>query len=184
MTHRSFHLRTAAAVLAASAAFGFAGALSAQSTAIKIAVVDLERVVALSDSGKALQGKLEAFQKNVLAEADAVKQSMEDLRQRIAQGANSLSEDKLAEMQKQYEDKGISLRRLRDDKQREGQKMQSEGLREIEGQLEPIFKQIQLEQGYDLILNYVPGVVVMANERIDITDAVVARINGAQGAGS
>lgn len=164
-------------------ALAMAGVATAQTTSIKIAVVDLERVVALSDSGKALQSKLESFQQGVKAEADAMKASMDDLRNRITQGVNTLSEEKLAEMQKGFEDKTISLRRLGDDKQREGQKMQNEGLLEIQGQLEPIFKKIQEEQGYDLILNYVPGVVVMANERVDITDSVVTRMNGEQGAG-
>jgi Skp family chaperone for outer membrane proteins len=160
-----------------------AGVATAQTTSIKIAVVDLERVVALSESGKALQSKLEAFQQGVKAEADAMKASMDELRGRITQGVNTLSEEKLSDMQKEFEDKTISLRRLGDDKQREGQKIQAEGLRAIEGVLEPIFKKIQEEQGYDLILNYVPGVVVMANERVDITESVVARMNGTQGAG-
>ncbi len=164
--------------LLALVALATTGAATAQTTSIKIAVVDLEKVVALSESGKALQAKLEAFQQGVQAEADAMKASMDDLRNRITQGANTLSEEKLTEMQKEFEDKTIGLRRLGDDKQREGQKMQNEGLLEIQGQLEPIFEKIQEEQGYDLILNYVPGVVVMANERVDITESVVARMNG------
>jgi len=53
----------------------------------------------------------------------------------------------------------------------------------IEKQLEPIFKKIQEENGYDLILNNVPGVVVMANENVDITQLVVDRMNAEAGAG-
>ena len=149
----------------------------AQETSLKIAVVDLEVVVAGSEAGKALQVKLEQFQNQVQDEGKALNDQGRDIQRRIAEGANSLTEDKLAELQKQLEDATIALRRFRDDKQREGQKMQTDGLKEIEAKLEPIFKKIQEEEGYDLILNNIPGVVVMANENVDITGKVIERLN-------
>ncbi len=71
------------------------------------------------------------------------------------------------------------MRRFRDDKQREGQKMQEESLREIERMLEPVFEQARQEMGLDLILNNVPGVVLMAGERVDITAMMIERFNAA-----
>lgn len=145
--------------------------------AVNIAVVDLDFVVAQSPAGKALGQKLEAFQKQAQSEAEAKQKAAVDLRKRMAEGVNSLSEEKLAELQKQYEDIMIDIRRFRDDKQREGQKMQDEGLKEIEKQLEPVFEKVRDENGYDLILNRVPGVVVMAGERVDITKKVIEALN-------
>lgn len=156
---------------------GLTAAASAQDGPIKIAVVDLDRVIAQSKAGKELQGKLEKFQTDIKAQGEAMNEEARQLRQRMTDGVNSLSEDKLAELQKQYEDKQIAMRRFRDDKQREGQKMQEEGLREIEKQLQPVFQKVRDEGGYDLIFNYVPGVVVMASERIDITQKVVDTLN-------
>jgi Skp family chaperone for outer membrane proteins len=152
----------------------------AQDGAIKIAVVDLEVIVAQSPAGKELEGRLDKFQQQVQAEIDAMNTKAKDIRQRLADGVNSLSEDKLAELQKQFEDEQIKMKRLRDDRTREGQKMQTEGLRDIEKQLEPIFKVVRDEGGYDLILNRVPGVVVMAGERVDITQKVIERLNAAK----
>ncbi len=149
----------------------------AQEATIKIAVVDLERVFVLSESGKQLQQELEKFQQEVQAEIDRMKAKADEIRKRAAEGGQSLTDDKLAELQKQYEDEAIAIRRFRDDKQREGEKMKNEGLRKVELQLEPVFKQIRDERGYDLILNNVPGIVVMANEKVDITDEVVERLN-------
>ncbi len=146
---------------------------------IKIAVVDLDVVVAQSPAGKELNARLEKFQQQVQAEIDTMTNRAKELRQRLAEGVNSLSEDKLAELQKQFEDEGIKMKRLKDDKTREGQKMQNEGLREIEKQLEPIFKQVRDEGGYDIILNRVPGMVVMASERVDITQKVIDRLSAA-----
>ncbi|MEM7353644.1 MAG: OmpH family outer membrane protein [Acidobacteriota bacterium] len=154
----------------------------AQEKPIKIVVVDLERVVGQSAAGQALQGRLAKFQQDVKSEGEQKAEDARVIRQRIADGVNSLSEDKLAELQKQYEDATIAIRRFQDDKQREGQKMQSEGLREIERQLQPVFEQIRDEGGYDLILNNVAGVVVMANERVDITPMVIERLNASAAA--
>jgi outer membrane protein len=156
------------------------GIASAQEAPIKIAVVDLELVVAQSPAGKALNAQLEKFQQQVQAEIESMGTKAKDIRQRVADGVNSLSEEKLAELQKQYEDEMIKIKRMRDDKTREGQKMQSEGLREIEKQLEPVFEKVRDEGGYDLILNRVPGVVVMAGQRVDITQKVIERLNSSK----
>ena len=145
--------------------------------AINIAVVDLEVVVASSQAGKDLATKLKGLQESAGAQVDSMQKEAVELRQRIAEGANSLSDDKLADMQKEYEDKMIAIRRYTDDKQREGQKMQQEGLAAIEKQLEPVFEKVRDEGNYDLIPNRVPGVVVMAGESIDITKKVIDVLN-------
>ncbi len=173
-----------AGALVLVSAFQVAPTASAQEKPIKIVVVDLERVVALSAAGKELQGQLAKFQEDVKAEGEGKAAAARDIRQRISDGANSLSEEKLTQLQKDYEDATIAIRRFQDDKQREGQKLQAEGLREIEKQLQPIFEAIRTEGGYDLIINNVPGVVVMANERVDITQEVINRLDSAATAGS
>ena len=146
-------------------------------TVSKIAVVDLDIAVAKSRSGKALQLRLENFQNQVKAEGETMTEQARALRQRIADGANSLSQDKLAEMQKQYEDKMINIRRFQDDKQREGQKMQQDGLMEIEKEMEPVFQKLVSQHGVDLVFGKVPGVVIYSNESVDFTDALVDLLN-------
>lgn len=169
------------APIAALAAIG-AGTSAGQEQPIKIAVVNLEYIVAQAPAGKDLQAKLGKFQEEIKAEAESKNAKAREIRQRIAEGANSLSEAKLAELQQEFEDAQIAIRRFQDDKQREGRKMQEEGLKDIEKQLEPVFKQVRDEGGYDLILNNVPGVVVMIGERIDITQKVIDQL--AAGGGS
>jgi outer membrane protein len=166
------------AVLALLAgAFLTAGLAGAQEAPIRIAVVNLDYIVAQSSAGKALQKKLQDFESEVRAEVEQQTASARDLRQRMIDGANTLAEDKLAEMQQQLEDASIQIRRYRDTKEREGQKMQQEGLQEIEKQLEPVFEKVREEGKYDLILNNVPGVVVMAGPRADITQKVLDTMN-------
>jgi Skp family chaperone for outer membrane proteins len=169
--------RTIRIALFALLAVGALQGLSAQTTEVKVAVVDLELVVAQSVKGKELQAKLEQFQGLVEAEGKNMVAKVNELRQRITDGANALSEDRLSELQKELEDATIAVRRFQDDKTREGEKIQTEGLRRIEAALGPIFEQVQQELGYDLILNQVPGVVLFASEALDITPILVERFN-------
>ena len=174
-------VRSAAIILLLS--FALTPAM-AQDAAVKIAVVDVEVLVAESPQGKALQERLAQFQSQTSAEMQRMQNDAQAIQQRITDGANSLSPDRIAELNKELEDATIALRRYRDDKQREGQKMQEDGLLGIEEVLQPIFAEVRDEMGFDLILNRVPGVVLMISERVDITPLMVQRLNAAMGGGS
>jgi len=141
--------------------------------AAKIAVVDLERVVAFSPQGKALQEKLQNFQEKAKNEIDQMTAKAKDIQKRMQEGGASLSQEKLAELQRKLEDETINIRRFSDEKQREGQKLQQSGLKDIEAQLQPVMTRIQNQYGFDLILNNTPGIVVMASEKVDITQLVI-----------
>ena len=153
--------------------------VGAQEAPLKIAVVDVEIVVAESPQGKALQVRLEQFQNQVQAEMQRLQNDAQAIQQRITDGANSLSEDRLSELNKELEDATIAMRRYRDDKQREGNKILEEGLVGIEQVLQPVFAQVRDEMGFDLILNRVPGVVLMISERVDVTALMIQRLNEA-----
>jgi Skp family chaperone for outer membrane proteins len=159
-----------------------AGAAMAQEAAIRIAVVDLDRLVGQSVAGRQLQNRLAEFEQQVQTQGQALAEKARSTRQLMADGANSLSEDRLTELQKQLEDETIAVRRFTDDKQREGQKMQQEGLREIEQKLQPVLERIQGEQSYDLILNKALGFVVMASDRVDITERMIELFDAAEAA--
>ncbi len=159
--------------------------MAANSTALahdglKIGIVDLDRIVANSPAGKALQARLERFQQSARSEIEQKTEIAREIRQRLAEGVNTLSDEQLQELQKAYEDAQIDIRRLRDDKQREGQKMQAEVLQEIERALEPIFETVRDTGGYDLILNHAPGIVVMAGPKADITQQIIETMNAGQ----
>jgi len=154
----------------------------AQEAPLKIAVVDVEIVVAESPQGKALQARLEQFQTEVQGELQRMQNDAQAIQQRITDGANSLSEDRLSELNKELEDATIAIRRYRDDKQRQGTKIQEEGLVGIEQVLQPVFAQVRDEMGFDLILNRVPGVVLMISERVDVTPLMIQRLNEATAA--
>lgn len=177
--------RTPSLLLAAALCGCLAGLApaAAQQPQVKVAVVNVERIVGVSEAGKQLQQRLEAFQEQVRAELAQETDAARAIQQELVTKGNALSDEARSELEKRYEDKLIAIRRLRDDKQREGQKMQEEALKKIEQRLEPIFVEVRDEMDLDLILALTPGVVLMFNERIDLTDVIIERFNAAQTAG-
>ena len=101
---------------------------------------------------------------------------IEAISARLVDSGSTLPEAEVADLRRQAQQKSEALNRYQLEKNSEAQRMQAEGLKQIETQLEPIVQAIADEQGFDLILNAVPGVVVMASDRVDITEQVIARL--------
>jgi len=156
-------------------------ALAQDDRPFTIAVVDLDAVVANSPAGRQLARDLEAFQDSVQAEVERRRAEAQSIQRQVTEGANSMTPERQAELRQSFEQIMTEVRRYTDDQQREGQKRQQEGLKKIEQQLEPVFEQLQADLGYDVILNRVPGVVVMAGERADITAEVIRRLEASSG---
>lgn len=146
----------------------------AQDGAVRIAVVDIERVVSESTVGLELQRKLDTFSQSAEQELKQRASELQDLQTRVNNEADPAERARLA---KQYEDGRIGFQRLQDDKQREGQKVQRDGLAEIEKALAPVFRQIQDEQGWDLILARTPGLTLVVSQRVDLTAEILERFN-------
>ena len=94
----------------------------------------------------------------------------------IEKGTGSLPEDTMASLRRQYEDATIQMRRYQEEKQREAQQIRTDGLNEIEKQLQPVLESLQAEGGYDLILSDRTGVVLWAGDRVDITLVVLEKL--------
>lgn len=174
-------MQFAGIALVVLAAMSSGEALAQDDRPFTIAVVDLDAVVANSPAGRALEQDIEAFQRSVQAEVDRRRDEARSLQQEVNEGAGSMTPARQTELRQRFEQIMTDVRRYTDDQQREGQRRQNEGLRAIEQQLEPVFEQLQADMGYDVILNRVPGVVVMAAERADITDEVIRRLEASSG---
>ncbi len=152
--------------------------LSAQETTVKIAVVDLDRVFANSEAGKTLQSKLDKLSGEAQAEMKKMAEAAQAIRKEATEQGAALSQERLEELQKKFEDQTLAIRRYQDDKQREAEKLQTDGFKKIEEQVQPIMEKIRNERNLDLILNNVAGLVVNVSPKIDITEDVIRLLGG------
>jgi outer membrane protein len=155
----------------------------AQSASVKVAVIDVERILTESSRGKAALDEIESLRKQKQSEGEGLQKEIVDLRQRLDEGRLSLSEDKINDLQKQLEDKSIALKRFQDDANRELSKKRDQVLKTVEDSVFPVINQIGKEQGYTLIFNKFSSGLVYADDAVDITDDVIERYNQGQGSG-
>ncbi len=164
---------------AAVAALVMAAAIPAAAQA-KVAVIDVQRVVAESDPGKEAIQKLKAISDAKVLEGQTLQQEMAALQEQFNKQRYTVSEQRLAEMTKELEDKNIAIRRFEDDAKRELEEARRRELGGLEGRILPIINQIGVEEGITVIFNKFQSGLVYADEAVDITDDVILRFNTAQ----
>ncbi len=150
----------------------------------KLGVIDVERILRDSTRGKEVLEDLQGFSEAKKGELLAEQASLEELQKRYADSRLTLAEDKLADMQKELEDKTIALRRMQDDAERELQKRQQQEFGKIESEVLPIINAVGKELGYTLIFNKFQSGLVFADDGVDLTDMVIERYNGGGGSPS
>ena len=166
------------AVTAATLVAAFAP-VAAEAQGVKVAVIDVRRLVPDSVAGKEALARLRKLQEERVAEAKVKQDEIEQLRKRLNEGRLSLADDKITEMEKQLEDKVTSFRRFQEDAEKELNKSQETAFAEIERRVAPIIEQAGKEGGYTLMFNKYQSGLVYADEASDITNALIQRFDAA-----
>jgi outer membrane protein len=156
-----------------------AAAPAAAQAPMKIAVIDSDRIVAESARGKAALERLKTLQDQKVAEGRRLQQEIADLRKRLDEGRLSLAPDKLQELTKQIQDRGIALERFQTDAARELEQERETVLAAIERDVLVVIDAIGKEQGYTFIFNKYRSGLVFAAEATDITNLVIQRFDAA-----
>lgn len=176
---RTWSHRLPIAVLAAALALGVAAPLAAQ--AQKIAIIDTERVITASTTGKQALESLTTLRQQKEREGEALQKELVDLQTRLQEGRLSLSDDKIAELQRQAEDKALAMRRFQDDANRELTKRRDEVLAAVDEKVMPVINRYGQANGYDLIFRKFESGLIYAADAIDITDEVIAALDAGGG---
>lgn len=145
----------------------------------RLAVIDVQKVLATSNAGKVSYERLKKFQEERVAKAQKMDEEIRNLENDINQKKLSLSEDKLAEMTKQISDKKINMQRFAQDADREVGEARDKELQGLEAKIKPVIDQIGKEMGLAAIFNKFESGLVYASEAIDVTDMVIKRFNDA-----
>lgn len=151
----------------------------AQNAPMRVAVIDVQKVLATSTLGKQAYEKLKKMQDDRVARAQKMDEEAKALENEINTKKLSLSEGKLNEMQKNLSDKKIAMQRYAQDADREVSEARDRELAALEGRIKPVIDQIGKEMGLAAIFNKFESGLVYASDAIDITDTVVKRFDAA-----
>jgi outer membrane protein len=166
-------------VLAGAAALPAAAAETAPAPVVpKVAVIDVQRLVAESAAGKEAQNRVKKVVDSKQVESEKLQKELQGMQQKLSDQGPSMSDEKRDQLNKEYQEKGIAYKRFQDDAQREVQEAQQKELNELERRVMPVINQVGKEKGYTLIFNkYAPGMLVYADDQVDITEEVLHRFN-------
>jgi outer membrane protein len=149
----------------------------AQNAPMRVAVIDVQKVLATSTLGKQAYEKLKKMQDDRVARAQKMDEEAKALENEINTKKLSLSQEKLDEMQKNLSDKKISMQRYAQDADREVSEARDRELAALEGRIKPVIDQIGKEMGLAAIFNKFESGLVYASDAIDITDTVIKRFD-------
>ena len=163
---------TTAAVLAGGAALlGPAGAQAPPP--VKIAFVDVQRVLARSAAGVSAREQLEREKASMQKQVDTQRVDAEKLRDELEKKGQLLSADARREKQETLERKVRDVRRLVDDLQKELQKKEQEILAKVLNDISGVVQKIGKDKGYTMIVERRGASVVWGAPEADVTDEVV-----------
>ena len=163
-------------------AVSLAAVVSAQSApgaapTVRVAVIDVERLVRDSALGKEAFNRVKKVNDEKKGEADRLQKELRDLEQKLANQGQSLTDDKREELQKQYQEKAIDFKTFQEKASRELDQAQKKELADLERRVFPIISQLGKERGFTLIFNKFQSGLVFADDAADITEDVLKRFN-------
>lgn len=162
----------AAALAAMLAIAGPAGA-----EGIKVAVIDVNRILNESEAGKAAKKRMEDRYEELKKKIDGKQEEAKKLKEEIDKQKILLGKDKLKEKEDALNAKVTELRQMTQDAEKEMQTRQGEQTREILKVIETQLDKVVAQEKFDLVLDKTQGAVVHANPAIDITAKVQELVN-------
>jgi len=176
-------------IFAILAIVGIIASAPATAAEVKIGIINMQRALNDTDEGKIalekLRGKLESENKLLKGKQEELKKIEDELNQQ----GYMLSEATRAEKQEKYKRATRDFEKYRDEKSKEFVGLQKEATEKILRKLADILKDYAKAEGYTVIFESspqtqgMPGSVIWADGRMDITDKLIELYNKSAKAG-
>lgn len=143
---------------------------------LKIAVIDVNRILNESEAGKAARKKMEARYEELKKNIEKVNEEARTMKEELDKQKILLGKEKVKEREEALAAKVGELRQLTQQGEKEMQSRQGELTREILKMVEGKIDKVVEEEKIDLLLDRSSG-VVHATASLDITEKVLTRVN-------
>ncbi|MFQ6083288.1 MAG: OmpH family outer membrane protein [Candidatus Aminicenantia bacterium] len=150
--------------------------LLAQET-LKIGVVDAQKILETSNSGKQAIAKITARNKKIQDELAKRDKEISDLENKLTTQRLTLSSEAQEKLMLDLEKKRTDRKRFWEDSMREIQNLRTSLFKKIQDEVVPIIIQLGKEKGYTLIIDLFQSGAIYWDNSIDITDEVIKRYN-------
>ena len=153
----------------------FAG--TAWAEGLKVAVVDVNRILNESEAGKAAKKKIEGRYEELKKKVDEKQEEAKKLKDEIDKQKIILGKEKLKEKEDALKTKIAELQQLTQEAEREMQTKQGELTQEVLKSIKAQLDKLIAQEKYDLVLDQTQGGVLHFNPALDITSKVQELVN-------
>ena len=144
---------------------------------LKVAIVDMNRVVMESALGKASQARFEQFYQSKLNELQQEGQALERERTTLENQRSVLSEQAFTERRNDLQQRVLAFQQRQESAEREVNRLRQEETQRFIQQVIPIIQEIGRNQDYTLILDRNDDGLLFFDSSIDLTDQVLQALD-------
>ena len=163
-------------VIGALSFFFLTGASSA-ADAVKIGIVDFQKILEVSNSGKTAQAEINKQGKQMEADLKDRGGEIEELEKKLERESPVMSKDIREEKQRDMRIKIGDFKALQQKYMEDFKALENRIINRIQKEVVELVQEIGKKEGYTLIVEKRTGGVVFAPLSIDITDAVILAYN-------
>ncbi len=146
-------------------------------TGARYAFVNIQRIAAESEQGKALSLRVQALNNQKVTELDAKNKALQASQQKLDSGASVLSDAARAQLAKDIDRQQTEIQRFTDDAQKEVQDMQNELQAEFQQKLGPVIQLIAQEKKLEILFSALDAGIIWADAGLDLTTEVIRRFD-------
>jgi outer membrane protein len=145
----------------------------------KYAFVNIQRIAAESQQGKALSARVQQLNQQKLTELNQKNQALQTAQQKLDTGASVLSESARGQLAKDIDRQQTEIQRFTDDAQKEVEEMQNELQAEFQQKLGPVIQQVAQEKKLEILFSALDAGIIWADAGLDLTSEVIRRFDAA-----
>ncbi|NVK18123.1 MAG: OmpH family outer membrane protein [Methylocystaceae bacterium] len=164
-----------ACAITLSLIFSFSSTAKAQEVPLNVAVVNFQKVMAVSAAPKNVREQVKAIREQYRTEVQKEEAELLKANQDLAQKQSLLSPESFKEERRKFEQKVREVQKKVQQKNLDLQKAQNEALEKINQNLREVVLKIAADKGYSLVLRRENTVVVA--DKYDISDEVIKQLN-------
>lgn len=175
MTFKSFIMALVMAVVSAAFMPGQAQAQNAETTTLKIAIVNIEAIRGQSTAFQKAMAEIKTFSDGINAELDGEGEDLQKANEELGRKRTLLAPEAFAAERKKFEDRVATFQRKVQQRQKSLTETQANAMRQIDGKIIEIIAQYAEANNISLILP--ESVVVISAKTMNINDYVLKQLN-------
>jgi outer membrane protein len=143
----------------------------------RIATIDVQKVLTTSNIGKAATERMKKLQEDRMAKAQQMSADMAKIENELKTKKSTLLPAEVRNLEKQRADKRNAMMQFAQTAEKELGQARDKELGEINNQTLPVVQAIAKEMSLAAVFNKFESGMIYSADALDITDAVIARMN-------